>query len=176
MTASLQCPRQIQEATMEVQRQHQTHWREDGTCSYCGSISPDRFLDAAAAGAKLVPTDKNYKVYIDLLEEHPDQLRWSGGSNGQDAPGRGWKRPFELTSEERAACEGDRVDLATYTWVYIKPRGPIRHAKFYFQHLDEAGKRRFIELLNNKALNVDTPGHFYVLPFFCVRAPMPEAV
>lgn len=45
------------------------------------------------------------------------------------------------------------------------------HRKFYFQHLDEAGKRHFVELLNAKKLNIGSPGHFYVLPFFMRRGP-----
>lgn len=41
--------------------------------------------------------------------------------------------------------------------------------KFYFQHLSEAGITRFIETYNARKMNVNTPGHFYVLPFFCKR-------
>lgn len=40
--------------------------------------------------------------------------------------------------------------------------------KFYFQHLDEAAKRRFVDLLNARSLNIGHPGHFYVAPFFVV--------
>ena len=40
------------------------HWREDGTCSYCGSMSPGALFEAIACGAEIGPTDKNYKVYI----------------------------------------------------------------------------------------------------------------
>lgn len=39
-------------------------WRDSGTCSYCGSISPDAFFAAIEAGEELTPTDKNYKVYV----------------------------------------------------------------------------------------------------------------
>lgn len=46
-------------------------WRSDGDCSYCGSIAPEAFFAAIAAGQELVPTDKDYKVYV-------------GGVNGQD--------------------------------------------------------------------------------------------
>lgn len=35
-------------------------------CSYCGSMSPDEFMEAVRSGAELGPTDKNYKVYIKL--------------------------------------------------------------------------------------------------------------
>lgn len=43
-------------------------WRDDRTCSYCGSIDPDLFFEQIAKGAKITPTDKNYKVYVDLID------------------------------------------------------------------------------------------------------------
>jgi hypothetical protein len=39
-------------------------WRADGTCSYCGSITPESLLAQVATGIELGPTDKNYKVYV----------------------------------------------------------------------------------------------------------------
>ena len=33
-------------------------WRGDGTCSYCGSISPEQLFKAIADGAEIGPTDK----------------------------------------------------------------------------------------------------------------------
>lgn len=42
-------------------------WREENlkrTCSYCGSLHPDEFMARAEAGEELVPTDKDYKVYV----------------------------------------------------------------------------------------------------------------
>lgn len=39
-------------------------WRGDDTCSYCGSLSPEKLFEAIEAGAELGPTDKNYKVYV----------------------------------------------------------------------------------------------------------------
>lgn len=86
-------------------------WREDGTCSYCGSVSPSLFFERVLAGDEVGPTDKNYKAYI-----------------------------------------GER-------------------GKFYFQHLSEEEKNRFIELYNNKTMKLGFPGHFYSRPFFCAVAP-----
>ena len=40
------------------------------------------------------------------------------------------------------------------------------HSKFYFQHLSEEQKNRFVELLNEKKLHLDHPGYFYQTPFF----------
>lgn len=111
------CPRQTNEATLSSQRQHQSHWRDDGTCSYCGSLSPDQFFEAISKNAELGPTDKDYKVY---------------------------------------------VSLPTH-WPYPRPRGS---AKFYFQHLNELERTRFVELLNARSLQIGYPGYFYRLPFF----------
>lgn len=47
-------------------------WREDRTCSYCGSLDPDVFMARLEAGdVELGPTDKSYKVYIRDLEGKP---------------------------------------------------------------------------------------------------------
>ena len=40
------------------------HWHHNRTCSHCGSISPDFFFEALAAGCELAPADKSYKVVI----------------------------------------------------------------------------------------------------------------
>lgn len=38
------------------------------TCSYCGSLNPDFFLEKAEEGWEVGPTDKNYKAYF----QNPD--------------------------------------------------------------------------------------------------------
>lgn len=48
------------------------HWRENAhntqggkhSCSYCGSIHPDEFMQAVRDGVEIGPTDKNYKAYL----------------------------------------------------------------------------------------------------------------
>ncbi|AVT76627.1 hypothetical protein RPPS3_25640 [Rhodopseudomonas palustris] len=37
---------------------------EQRSCSYCGSMHPDDLFAAINAGAELVPTDKDYKLYV----------------------------------------------------------------------------------------------------------------
>lgn len=109
------CPNQAHGATLKDQREHVSRWREDdGTCSYCGSYSPDMFFKAIEHGCEVVPTDKNYKAYV-----------------------RGEKAP--------------------------KVHGA---GKFYFYHLSDGDKGRFVKLLNEKKINIGYPGHFYVTPFF----------
>lgn len=43
-------------------------------CSYCGSMSPDDFMEAVREGAQIGPTDKSYKVYVEGYNKN--------GSNG----------------------------------------------------------------------------------------------
>lgn len=164
MQPAMECPRKA-EATMGVQREHKTHWRPDGTCSYCGSISPDMLFAAIEAGAQLGPTDKSYKVYVDL--PHPDAGKPCVlGSANFEQKGEGW---VEITPENRADLPLDDYQRKNYrdgTWVHVTTRGPINHAKFYFQHLSEAEMQRFVDLFNARKLNIGFPGHFYVEPFF----------
>jgi len=41
-------------------------WRDNDTCSYCGSYNPDQLMARLEAGdIQLGPTDKDYKVYIE---------------------------------------------------------------------------------------------------------------
>ncbi len=100
----MECPRRVE--MMHPITQPPDSWRDDHTCSFCGSLDPVMFLEALENGEEVEPTDKNYKAYV------------KGKS------------------------------------------------KFYFQHLDEEQKLKFIDLLNSKKLNIAYPGRFYVLPFF----------
>ena len=59
------CPRQTNEATMQTQLDHKSHWESNGTCSYCGSLSPDQLFKAIEDGCEIGPTDKDYKVYLE---------------------------------------------------------------------------------------------------------------
>lgn len=59
------CPRQKYEAVMQVQKDHVSHWCDDRTCSYCGSMMPEDVFKAIDEGKKITPTDKNYKIYVD---------------------------------------------------------------------------------------------------------------
>src|ERR1700740_2575045 len=46
-------------------------WEADGTCSYCGSLSPTRLFECIEQGVKITPTDKGYKVYVDVPNINP---------------------------------------------------------------------------------------------------------
>lgn len=131
-------------------------------CSYCGSLHPDDLFTAIEAGCQLGPTDKSYKVYVDLVEPNPDEERVFSVANHKP-DGDGWQ---EVTEESRQTIERDGWTFRPGDWFRTGRRGPTIHGKFYFQHLDDAEAQRFVDLYNAKKMNIGYPGHFYRLPFF----------
>lgn len=65
---TMECPRRIETGGMRFPHEDQgptpDRWREDNTCSYCGSLNPDEVLRRIKAGEEVGPTDKSYKLYI----------------------------------------------------------------------------------------------------------------
>lgn len=123
-------------------------WGPDDACSYCGSLDPDVFMARLEANTlELGPTDKSYKVYLKPINGGPKLKQCFRG-------------------------EGDPGGSDPTRWVWTTRE--TDWGKFYFQHLSEAQKRRFIELMNGK-LTIGYPGHFYRLPFFIQRVTVPAA-
>lgn len=90
-----------------------SHWRADGTCSYCGSMNNDYFMKRLEAGdVEVGPTDKSYKVYVNnrggepfsaikFYFQHltPDQMRRfvelaNEGAIAMGYPGHFYTLPF----------------------------------------------------------------------------------
>jgi hypothetical protein len=136
-------------------------WKKTGSCSNCGSISPERFFQAIEAGYELGPTDKNYKAYINVENEALGKY-WVCGSATYAASG--YVQLTEELCEEFALGSYDRQKIGDY--VSIEQHKQIDHEKFYFQHLDEAGKTKLVDLVNDKKINFSRPGYFYTLPYF----------
>lgn len=65
------CPRKIEdhgnpETSTLIYVNKYDVWRENGTCSYCGSMNPDTLMEALEAGTVTIgATDKSYKIYVD---------------------------------------------------------------------------------------------------------------
>ena len=135
------------------------------TCSYCGSISPEAFFAAVEAGAEVGPTDKSYKVYIDL--PHP-KVGLPCVKASSTHPHRDW---VQVTAENIDTLPLDEYQRQHYLGKYVEVtvEGQKYHGKFYFQHLSPEEQTRFIELYNAKRMNVGIPGYFYTTPFFCRR-------
>lgn len=163
------CPRQHQEATMSSQLSHKSHWREDRTCSYCGSISPEYLFESIKQGCTLGPTDKNYKIYVDLIEPHPEELHIVAVSTDIES-GEGWI-PADPARLEKEGFRG-----VAYKSMIIKARGPVKFGKFYFQHLNGDERQQFVDLLNQKKLKIGYPGYFYVMPYFIIKSQPPTAL
>lgn len=140
---SIKCPRRVESGVvLPGDKDDNDYFGGDDTCSYCGSLNPATFMDLVERGnATLIPTDKNYKVYVSKLD-------------GTNFPQWHSRTCPDVMKCDRRTCEH---------WT----KGHQGTAKFYFQHLDLAQQVRFIELVNQKKLKFGEPGHFYVLPFFC---------
>lgn len=149
------CPRRVEDgmASDDSPFKHagsnKDYWYErEGylVCNYCGSLKPETLFEFIDKNVLITPTDKSYKIYVDL-------------------PGDG-KRVVMGTANH--PVEGWKKRLFKKEWVLYGNRDKV-HGKFYFQHLSEDQKRQFIQLMNEKKLNLAFPGHFYRLPFFVQR-------
>jgi hypothetical protein len=58
------CPRRFMPG--EDQWRDHAHNTQGGkhSCGYCGSVHPDEFMQAVRDGVEVIPTDKNYKAYL----------------------------------------------------------------------------------------------------------------
>lgn len=145
------------------------------SCSFCGSLHPDRFMELVKAGWIVGPTDKNYKAYLTQppteAEVAARKQQWMTGDSIaraiRDVGARDGKTPEQI--------EADVEREWTERWApHVYGKG---HAKFYYQHLSSEQRDEFIDLYNSGRMRLDHPGYLYVTPFFCTRAnPSQEAV
>lgn len=106
------CPRRRESARPSTRPWHLDYWRDDRTCSYCGSAHPDDFMAAAEDGAKIGPTDKNYKAYLEggkFYFQHLDADQRERltelldvGELNVDYPGYFYRRPFFIPRRDAA--------------------------------------------------------------------------
>lgn len=148
---------------MPSQLTHKSHWRKDGTCSYCGSLSPELFFKAIEDKCELGPTDKNYKVYVDRPDPEAG-IPWIYGSANFEQTGKGWTKVTSENLEELQLVGGHQSVIGE--WVEVSVKSKMHQDKFYFQHLTEAEMHLFIDLLKRDQLKIGYPGYFYQLPFF----------
>lgn len=151
-------------------------------CSYCGSLPPDDFMDAVRAGAVLGPTDKAYKIYLDVPNPEPDTIRAVGTSNSRTSPGEGWVAVRDMTHEQAAARDqagflvDDRLKFVLFS------TSPVLHCKFYTPHLSPEQSTEFWELAQAGQVAWGYPGYPYaklylpglVLPATGATAPAPR--
>lgn len=152
------CPRRADHYSPAALESERDSYREDGTCSFCGSLNPDQFMSHVEAGTELGPTDKNYKVYIDVPNRDVGKPVFTQGHTNPT--------PADV---ERMKADPTWAEVRPRVWERTQPAGPIMHAKFYFQHLTPSQCVRFVELLNAGKVKIGEPGRFYVMPFFISR-------
>lgn len=140
------------------------------SCSFCGSLHPDRFMALVRDGWIVGPTDKTYKAYLESPvsdeEKAARRERWmthDGFARAMREIGERDGKTPEQIHDDLAGEWAQQQEL----WVHGD-----RSAKFYFQHLSEAQADEFVALLNARRMVIGYPGHFYVLPFF-IRAGAP---
>jgi hypothetical protein len=154
------CPRRMSEYGPWQREEGQDTWttghgvigqdRVGLSCSFCGSLHPDRFMELVREGWTVGPTDKNYKAY--LGRPHTDEEKTQRKAQ--------WLAGFNGSTEETTQLAG------LYDREHAFPTCS-QEAKFYFQHLSEDQCREFIDLHNSHQMTVGAPGHFYSRPFFC---------
>lgn len=170
----MNCPRRDEMLNPDFAKIAGDHddWRPDGTCSFCGSCSPDLFFQQVRAGVEIGPTDKNYKAYVDLPEDKPDELTVSSAISWTPTEAEIAQQGLRSSDdpEVRAVMERDRWGTKNHDgsprWVVLRKKGSTRFGKFYFQHLNDEERQLFIALYNDKTMKVGNPGYFYSKPFF----------
>lgn len=172
-TQLMTCPRRMQEYGPWPHDEGQDSWTtghgvvgQDAvglSCSFCGSLHPDRFMELVREGWIVGPTDKNYKAYLSRPltdEEKADRkARWLNGFTAEEIQAAAADRG-ETPEHHRATLE------AAYESQVAPLGGGSNEAKFYFQHLSEDQCREFVDLVNSGGMTVGYPGRFYQLPFF----------
>lgn len=126
------------------------------SCSYCGSLNPDRFMELVHDGWVVGPTDKTYKVY--LGQPYTDEEKA--------------QRKAAWVSRFAVGPDGQEQQRAEWEAAYDRDHAfPQSHggAKFYLQHLDADQQNEFLELVNRGRMVMGEPGYFYQLPFFAIR-------
>lgn len=134
------------------------------SCSYCGSLHPDTFMEKIREGWIVGPTDKPWKVYVDKPYEPEEIERIKTGSIT-------WKTVRRLKLDE-GATEEEATTAADADWDTHEASKLTGRtvAKFYFVHLSVEQQAEFLELYNTRAMRLSYPGHLYVLPYFARSA------
>ena len=162
-----------------------------GTCTYCGSISPEKLMEFVAAGVEVGPCDKSYKFYLDVPNPDPSKLfvhsAVGGGTKTEppkplfngDQPYIEWK---DLTPEQLEIAERDGFGpMKGYDPPHYISFGTntTLHAKFYTPHFElnrELGSE-FAQLWIDKKIRWGYPGYPYVklyLPQLPMKVEDPE--
>lgn len=159
------CPRRMTDWGPWDRREGLDWWEErrnGASCSFCGSLHPDVFMDRLREGWVLVPTDKTYKAYIGRPASAEDRERarqvWLAGFTDAEVA--------QLAHNSGKTVEEARADLVEHHERHATVDVVGDQTKFYYPHLDQQQRVEFVELVNTRRLTIGYPGYLYVLPFF----------
>lgn len=110
MVATHNCPRRVESFSYPQTVNVYDGWDTEGTCTYCGSLDASSFLDLLASGYILVPTDKNYKAYV----EAPDKSGYIGKFYYQHFTHEQRILFIEMYNEQR-------IKFGTPGYLYVRP-------------------------------------------------------
>lgn len=135
------------------------HWREDGTCSHCGGMRPSLILKAIREGSEVEPTDKNYKIYVNMPDPDVGKMEvFAGRNHPPEAGDTSW-----LHVDEALKAAHPHINFNNHfgEWVQIGPRRATRNVKCYFNHFSESQAVEFVLLAHTGKMKLAYPGHFY---------------
>ena len=169
MTTAQTCPRRMLDMGPWERAENLDSWAVRGgdsigpSCSFCGSLHPDRFMELVRQGWVVGPTDKSYKAY--LSQPLSDEEKAEHKSRWLDRfIARGIQESAEARNE---SGEQVREELSRYYDEQVAPLNEsAKQTKFYYVHLSEEQQHEFIDLHNSRHMKIGYPGHFYQPPFF----------
>lgn len=133
------------------------------SCSFCGSLHPDRFLELVADGWIIEPTDKNYKAYLKQPYTDAEKSARKATWLRSDAVAKATRELGTRDGKTAAQIDADLEDAWASGLGQLSDGRTV--AKFYFQHLSPAQRNEFIALYNDGRMKV-SGGGFYVAPYF----------
>lgn len=169
------CPRRMLEMGPWKYEEGLDQWERDHglvgfqerelSCSFCGSLHPDRFMELLEQGWVVGPTDKNYKAY---LSEPVSEAAIAERKKAWLEDPKGIARTIRSAWAADGKSEEETDQKIAKLWreqeMLLMSGG--QEAKFYYQHLTPEQGRRFVDLYNNGTMRIGYPGNFYVMPFF----------
>jgi hypothetical protein len=181
MSEAQTCPRRMAGYPYAEGMAGPDEWRTDragligqgsvgSSCSYCGSLHPDRFMELVREGWIVGPTDKSYKAYLGRPVTDEDRTRIKAAWHAE--PGGIAETVRAMGVKDGKTAEQVDADIAILWRRQEQATAGScgQEAKFYFQHLSDDQKREFVDLLSANAMQVGYPGYFYSPPFFMTYA------